>query len=535
MTSSQPTPNYSSAASLGHSPHFLQQRKMLMTVPLLALPFLFFMFYSLGGGKGDTKNNTAGGKGMGFNPELPKPQSDRKKQVKNKLDFYQQAEQDSLKRRALLQQDPYHRPNPDSSASPSIRGNTLLPEDPRADEMMKRLDQLRQSIQTPVPVNREIPRSYTEAPPIPRYRPPLQELPPDTGETDPQLEKLNTMLDKIIRIQHPGQDPPAEPSPDHRNTTASPSTPDVEAARSIPAVINQDQTLVTGATVALQLTEAVNLNGIPIPAHQMIYGIASLNNDRLQININSIRYGQAIYPVALQVYDMDGIPGIHIPGTLGREVAKQSADQGISSINLNSLDPSPGAQATNAGIQAAKTLLSRKVRLIRVSVRAGYQVLLRSTGQGSRIRVNLPAVDSISLSIDSLHDFIPYLHHRTRNEKMQLLLRGIYLQDNILFFSLYLRNQSPIDYLPESTRWWIRDRRQWKRTAVQEIPIQPLYASALPMVKGDSTGTLFVGFRPFALPRDKELVLQIAEKNGARELVLTINHQEILTAKRQSP
>src|SRR4051812_46626630 len=111
MTSPQPTPNYSSAASLGHSPRFLQQRKMLMVVPLLAIPFLSFIFYSLGGGKGNEKDKLPAGTGMGFNPELPKPQPDRKKKVENKLDFYKQAEEDSLRRRAFFQQDPYHHRN----------------------------------------------------------------------------------------------------------------------------------------------------------------------------------------------------------------------------------------------------------------------------------------------------------------------------------------------------------------------------------------------------------------------------------------
>ena len=505
-----------------------------MTLPLLVTPFLFFMFYSLGGGKGNVRDRPSSGVGMGFNPELPRPRPDLKKPFKTKLDFYRQADEDSLRRKEYWQRDPYHSTMPGSKDQPPVRGNTLAPEDPRADELLKKLDLLKQSIQSPPPVNNGVARSYPEAPPVTRYKPPLPVPLADTPEADPQLEKLNTMLDKIIRIQHPGQDPPAEASPLRPNTSASPSTLDAEAANSIPAIIQQDQTLVTGATVALQLTEPVTLNGLKIPAHQMVYGLASLNNDRLHITINSIRLGQAIFSTTLQVYDLDGIPGIHIPGTLSREVAKQSADQGISSINLNNLDPSPGAQATNAGIQAAKTLFSRKVRLTRVSVRAGYQVLLRAADKSNRIRLlHPPALDSMAISINSTQTFIPYLHHHTRNEKMELTLGGIYLQDNILFFSLYLRNKSPIDYHPDDTRWSIRDRRQWKRTAVQEIPLLPIYTSPLSIVPGNSSSNVVIAFRPFALPKDKELVLQITEKNGARELVLIIDHTEILKARKR--
>jgi hypothetical protein len=78
---------------------------------------------------------------------------------------------------------------------------------------------------------------------------------------------------------------------------------------------------------------------------------------------------------------MDGLSGIHIPGAITRDVAKQSADRSMQTIGLTSLDPSWQAQAAGAGIEAAKTLVSRKVKLIKVTVKAGYQVLLRDEKQ----------------------------------------------------------------------------------------------------------------------------------------------------------
>jgi hypothetical protein len=34
-------------------------------------------------------------------------------------------------------------------------------------------------------------------------------------------------------------------------------------------------------------------------------------------------------------------------------------------------------QAANAGIQAAKSLISKKVKLVKVTVKAGYKILLK--------------------------------------------------------------------------------------------------------------------------------------------------------------
>ena len=103
--------------------------------------------------------------------------------------------------------------------------------------------------------------------------------------------------------------------------------------------------------------------------------------ERLKVVVNSIRYENNILPVSLDVYDLDGMAGIYIPGGISRDVSKESANEAISSIGLNNLDPSLGAQAANAGIQTAKALLSKKVKLIQVTIKAGYKVLLKDNNQ----------------------------------------------------------------------------------------------------------------------------------------------------------
>ena len=45
-------------------------------------------------------------------------------------------------------------------------------------------------------------------------------------------------------------------------------------------------------------------------------------------------------------------------------------------MQLMSLDPSLGAQAASAGLEAMKGFASKKVKLVRVTVKAGYPVLL---------------------------------------------------------------------------------------------------------------------------------------------------------------
>ena len=510
-----------------------------MTAPLIAIPILCMIFNGMDGGKDSLKKGPL--ISSGFNPQLPGARFDKQHKQDNKLEFYQQADADSVRRREYLQKDPYQPKAGDTIHKVTSPVSPVLPEDPRANELLKRLDQLKQSMQaspastfpTSSPLSPTSPSASHASTALSSYLSPRKQRPPharDSEENDPQLEKLNGMLDKIIRIQHPGQ---SEPSNAATGTNSFIDT----ASNSLPGVIAEDQILVAGATIALRLTAPASINGILLPKDQLVYGVVSINNDRMLIHINSIRNKESIYSTALQVYDMDGLPGIHIPGSLGRETAKQSADQSLNAMNINSYDPSLGAQAANAGIQAARTLLSRKVRLVRISVHAGYQVLLRNTHPNGCIHIIHPDHLDHSLS-DSLsvlpkpEDLRPFLHHTTRNEKMELALQGIWLDNSRIFFSLQISNRSHLNFVPEYIRWFIRDRRQERRTALQEIPLDPVYVPPLSTFSGDSSYSFLAVLPAFTLPKDKELVLQLADSGNARILVLIITHKEILQARK---
>jgi len=253
------------------------------------------------------------------------------------------------------------------------------------------------------------------------------------------------------------------------------------------------------------------------------------------VHIRSIRDGRNLYPVDLQVYDLDGLPGIHIPGVLSQDVAKQSASESVSGLDLLPPDPSLGTAAANAGIQAAKTLLARKARLIKVSVRAGYQILLKNTNNNlSKLNKEQSVHSSANYQPPG---FVPggSFLQRCRSEGVELKLQGIYLQDSLLWFALEWQNHSPIGYTPQYYRWVIRDRRSLKRTAQQELAVEPAYSGGMTTVFRDSTLNQWAGFRPFAPGKDKELVLEVGEKNGGRVMTLVIHPKQILDAKVASP
>ncbi|WP_149243002.1 conjugative transposon protein TraM [Dyadobacter sp. 32] len=234
---------------------------------------------------------------------------------------------------------------------------------------------------------------------------------------DPEMVELNNMLDKILEIQDPEKasdklraeslahkkqvfpvlkscdaDPvtilqaghlPGDslaPSPVNYQNEGFYSLEDQQDVNSsqnaIEAWIDQTQKLVTGATVKLRLANDIFVSGERLSKGQAIFGTASLNQERLLVHIESIRNENSVFAVNLSVYDADGVEGIYIPGAISRDLTKQSADRTVQGLSIPITDPSLGAQAASAGIQAAKTFLGRKAKLVQVTVKAGYRVLL---------------------------------------------------------------------------------------------------------------------------------------------------------------
>jgi Conjugative transposon, TraM/Domain of unknown function (DUF4138) len=504
----------------------MQNRKFFLIAPLIVMPFLFVIFSSLGGGGG--KSTVANAGPLGINTELPAANIDPKQALLNKMAFYLRADADSARKKESEQRDPYHPyivspKNADSTRKDSGRVN------PRADELLRQLDRLKQSLRQPEP-----PRPapiYTRPWQPPAIRTPVV----DTPVADPQIEKLNTMLDKVIRIQHPAENKTGVTNTDKGEAEAL--LPADSGSNAIAAIIPVDQTLVAGQTIALRLSEDVVVHGVQIAQGQWIYGVVTINSDRMLVHIRSIHYGRNLYSTDLQVYDLDGLPGIHIPGMLSRDVAKESADEGVNGLNVMAYDPSLGAQAATAGVQAAKSMFSRKVRIIRVSVRAGYQVLLRDNKAFAPVRQSKALKDSLNMVSIACQPpgALPAgsFLQRSRSEGMELDLRGIYLKDDLLWFWLRWQNHSPIDFVPSDIRWFIRDRRSFKRTAEQELTIEPVNAPGPVTIAGDSCLNQWTGLHSFTPGKGKELVLEAGEKNGGRVIQLVISPHALLKAKRE--
>jgi hypothetical protein len=198
---------------------------------------------------------------------------------------------------------------------------------------------------------------------------------------DPELEKLDGMLDKLMNIQHPSavkettNETPIIKTPVTNSNKVSSLNPN----QTIQAVVHNTQTISNGSTIKLRLLNDVLVKDKRIAKGSFLFGIAILSGERLEVQLTNINYANTVIPVSLSVFDIDGIEGIYIPGAVERESSKEGADQAIQSVNLANFNPTVSGQLTSAGIQATKLLLSKKVRMQRVTVKAGHHILLQNT------------------------------------------------------------------------------------------------------------------------------------------------------------
>lgn len=127
----------------------------------------------------------------------------------------------------------------------------------------------------------------------------------------------------------------------------------------------------------------------------------------------------------------------------------------------------------------------------------------------------------------------PQTMHGIRYRKWDMLAKvsGIYIHDNTIYYQLQLNNQSPIDYDIDLLRFYIRDKKKAKRTAIQENEMRPLYiAGNTKLVKANTTSTLVVALEKFTIPDAKLLSIEVMEKNGGRHLLLKIHNNKIIRA-----
>jgi len=422
---------------------FNNKRKFLVVLPVLVLPFITFAFWALGGGRNETMDQTSSSK-SGFNLALPDANLndeaidklgfyDKAAADSMKLEDQIQSDPYFKNSTALTDTFPDHAmeyvlPHHDTS------NLALKYTDPNEERVYNKINQLNEvmnsnksSSELPSSSKTFYEKSLTasgvDKQSIDRLDQMMQNMNQDNAEDDPEMKQVDKVLEKILDIQHPERitEKIKQNSLEHKREVYPVVTNNNAAnnyffsnrlisasadsnkqndfvntkfysvedknnqndilQNTIGAVIQETQSLVSGSTIKLRLLNNIYINGMLIPKNNFIYGVSTLEADRLNIRVSAIRFKNFLLPVELSVYDMDGLKGIYIPGSITKDVANQASENALQNLGSNSLNTSITEQAISAGIDAGKHLISKKYRLIKVTVKAGYKVLLKNSDE----------------------------------------------------------------------------------------------------------------------------------------------------------
>lgn len=339
------------------------RRKVLLILPLLIVPLLVLGFYLFHKQK---ENGTSSTITKGINTRLPDA-SFSADTPKTKADYYAQADRDQKKSENGIAGIAGQLGFDVDGSSATSNGHE------QTQQINAKLEALNREINRPEP-------SYSK-PPAPAKQSPssmksdvdrleaLMKTMQENKIEDPEMVQLNGIMQNILDIQHPERI-------SERQRFARSLVPDSQF-RATSAILVENQKAVQGATVKIKLQDSLRINGIVIPKGHIVFGACRIANQRLMVEITNIRLGTSIIPVDLSVYSLDGMKGIDAPEAALTGALNDGTDNAVRSVGFG-FDASVATQVAGAGIDAARQLISRKVKKIKVKLKSGYPILLRN-------------------------------------------------------------------------------------------------------------------------------------------------------------
>lgn len=150
---------------------------------------------------------------------------------------------------------------------------------------------------------------------------------------------------------------------------------------SIRACVQHTQVVTSESDVVLRLLEPAKTPAGIIPPGTEVTAQAKLQGGRLQLKVNAIQWEGSIIPVDITVYGLDGQQGLLVPYSpemnAVTEIASNMAQtSGTSIMMTRSAGQQVAGDLSRGLVQGISGYFSKKIRTPKVTLKAGYQVLL---------------------------------------------------------------------------------------------------------------------------------------------------------------
>jgi len=151
----------------------------------------------------------------------------------------------------------------------------------------------------------------------------------------------------------------------------------------IQAIVDKDISKGTmGERIRIRLLDNIQVGEKVLPEGTYLYAwISGYEPQRVKLTISSVMVGDSILPIALQIYDQDGMEGLYVPASSFREFSKDLGGNVTGGMNLQmQQDPSSMNQMYMSALQRVFTsssqALSKRIRQNKANIKYGTVIYL---------------------------------------------------------------------------------------------------------------------------------------------------------------
>jgi conjugative transposon TraM protein len=314
-------------------------------LPLVLLPFFCLFYYAWHSSFDKPKQDVT--PKAGLNPSVGNVSTDvRKRQLADKLDAFRNTykEADGMSAVGVIPKE--------STSNPTYNNDY-------SDQQKKMLDSIAAKAKTHEVADANINRERqlakllnAKAPNAGRLTPPPEQQEKDPMEIFKQqmalMDSINKANDPAYKAEKQKQDAAGklakEKASQIRLTVSKADQPSSEFNTVLPekrqnfisAVIDENITGYAGSRLRIKLLEDIKAGDILLQKGTYLFAqISGFSEQRVTLSITSILYESKILPVKLEVYDLDGMPGLYVPSSSFREFTKDLGSNTVQGVTID--------------------------------------------------------------------------------------------------------------------------------------------------------------------------------------------------------
>lgn len=367
--------------------NFKQPRYVL---PLILLPFLCLFFYVWHSSAAKSPKAVADQKGLRASVADVSPEV-RNKQLADKLDAYRNTFKEADGRSAVnlipTGSNDLHQPARDAdkqrkqldSIDQAMKARFSQPRRPASDEAVaKAINQVATSRRTKT---EHIDAPVKEKDPMDMFRQQMAYVDSIQKQNDPafKAEKLKQeKAERLAREKAAGVKLPvskADVAAEDFNTV-KPQKDD----QFISAVVDENITGYAGSRLRLRLLDDIRAGNIAIPKGSFVYAeINGFTGQRVALKVTSILSAGKILPVKLDIYDMDGMPGLYVPASAFRDFTKDLGSNSVQGVSIDNASSSFVMSTAAKMFQSTSSAIADMIRKNRAKLKFNTYIYLIDT------------------------------------------------------------------------------------------------------------------------------------------------------------